>query len=122
MARPHLPEAVEASVLTLSRRRCCVCFGLDGDISRKKGQIAHLDHDPANNAQANLAFLCLDHHDEFDSRTSQAKGLRQSEVKIYRANLYEAVAQYLKPQTPGDVLLTDNDEAEAEELFLAKER
>src|SRR3982750_4247940 len=97
MSRPHLPDSVETQVLTLSRRRCCICFGLEGDFSRKKDQIAHLDHDPTNNDLENLAFLCLDHHDEYDSRTSQAKGLRERETKVYRESLYEGVRQYVEP-------------------------
>jgi len=54
----------------------------------KKGQIAHLDHDRNNNAASNLAFLCFDHHDEFDSRTSQSKGLQRAEIETHREELY----------------------------------
>lgn len=57
----------------------------------KKGQIAHLDRDRTNNAEDNLAFLCLDHHDEYDSKTSQSKGLTEQEVKVYREQLYQWV-------------------------------
>jgi hypothetical protein len=64
-------------------------------MSRKKGQVAHLDRNPGNNTFDNLAFLCLDHHDEYDSTTSQTKGLQLKEVKVYRQGLYEAVRQYL---------------------------
>jgi hypothetical protein len=53
-----------------------------------KGQLAHLDHNPENNAEDNLAFLCFDHHDEFDGRTTIAKGLRESEVRHWRDELY----------------------------------
>ena len=79
-------------VLRSSRRRCCVCFGLRRDESVKKGQIAHLDHNPANNDPDNLAWMCLDHHDEYDSKTSQTKSLQTSEVKAYRGELYETYA------------------------------
>jgi hypothetical protein len=54
----------------------------------KKGQIAHIDGDRNNNAAKNLAFLCFDHHDEFDSRTSQSKGLQRAEIETYREELY----------------------------------
>ena len=57
------------------------------DHTEKKGQIAHLDRDPANNKLDNLAFLCLEHHDQYDVKPSQAKGLRPAEVKAYRADL-----------------------------------
>ena len=51
--------------------------------------IARLDHDPSNNDEDNLAFLCFDHHDQFDSTTSQAKGLTVDEVKHSTVALYE---------------------------------
>lgn len=53
-----------------------------------RGQLAHLDSNPGNNAEDNLAFLCFDHHDEYDGRTSTAKGLRESEVRHWRDELY----------------------------------
>jgi len=36
-------------------------------------------------------FLCLPHHDEYDSRTSQSKGITISELKQFRNELYEYV-------------------------------
>lgn len=53
----------------------------------KKGQIAHLDGNRDNNKIQNLAFLCFDHHDEHDSRTSQSKGLLKVEIEKYRDEL-----------------------------------
>ncbi len=88
------PDAV-ADITTASRRRCCLCFGLRQDDSEKRGQIAHLDQDASNDSPDNLAFLCLDHHDQFDSRTSQAKGLTIEEVKRYRTELLAFVARTL---------------------------
>ena len=67
----------------------------------KKGQIAHLDRDPSNNALDNLAFLCLPHHDEYDSTTSQSKNLTIHEVKRYRAMLYRSVESFMKGQSDG---------------------
>lgn len=98
--RRSLPSDTETELLHLSRRRCCLCFGLLGDLGVKKGQIAHLDRDPSNNEVDNLAFLCLDHHDEYDSRTSQSKGLKRKELLIYRASLYSAVREFLDPRDP----------------------
>lgn len=86
--RPKMPQDIETKVLTLSRRRCCLCFGLKADFDEKKGQIAHLDNNRANNKLENLAFLCLDHHDTYDSKTSQSKGIKGKEVKNYREELY----------------------------------
>src|SRR6202043_1623254 len=120
MVRSHLPESVETPVLTRSRRRCCICFGLAGDFSQKRGQIAHLDRDPANNAFENLAFLFLDHHDEYDSRTSQSKGLREKEVKVHPEALYDAVVRYLCPNLPAASTSEDLTNIETEDLFLAR--
>lgn len=89
--RPPVPVSVITSILTQSARRCALCFGLRGDVSEKKGQLAHLDRNPSNSDEGNLAYLCLDHHDQYDSRTSQSKGLTEGEVKEYRARLYRAL-------------------------------
>ena len=93
MGRKKTPVQVETALFDKSRRRCCVCFSLQGDFSQKKGQIAHLDRNPANAVLENLAWLCLDHHDEYDSITSQSKGLTTAEVKFYRDELYQAIQE-----------------------------
>ena len=90
-SRSKIPLETETEVLLRSRRRCALCFGLTRDTSIKRGQIAHLDRDRSNNKIENLAFLCLDHHDQYDSRTSQSKGLKITEVQYYRAELEEAL-------------------------------
>ncbi len=96
MVRKKMSEKTETAVLVMSRRRCCVCFGLNRDIELKAGQIAHLDGHPNNNAIDNLAFMCFEHHDYYDSRTSQSKGLSKSEVKQFREELYEIIINALK--------------------------
>lgn len=90
--RKKNPKACEY-VLLKSGRRCCLCFGLKADHGVKKGQIAHLGRDPANDRPDNLVFLCLEHHDEYDSRTSQSKSLQIGEVKAYRKKLYQFLAR-----------------------------
>ena len=85
--RKKIPNLTQAEVLVQSRRRCCLCFGLNRDDALKKGQIAHLDGDINNNSIENLAFLCFEHHDEYDSRTSQSKGLVRAEIERYREEL-----------------------------------
>lgn len=87
--RKTLSEKMQADVLTRSLRRCCVCYGLNRDLEIKKGQIAHIDHNRENNTPNNLIFLCLDHHDEYDSPNSQSKGLRKKEIESYRLELDE---------------------------------
>jgi len=89
MTRKAIPENVQTRILLSSRRRCCLCFWLKGDDEVKKGQLAHLDGDHANSTEDNLAFLCLEHHDEYDSTPSVSKGLREREVRKWRDELYK---------------------------------
>ena len=86
--RQQVVDSAQAAVLIRSRRRCCLCFWLKGEDEVMKGQIAHLDQDNSNSEEDNLCFLCLNHHDEYDSRTSQSKGFRESEVRRWRDELY----------------------------------
>ena len=92
MERRNTPSDIETSVLVKSARRCTLCFYLSCDLSEKLGQIAHLDKDPSNAAEDNLAFLCLAHHTLYDSKTSQHKNYTIQEVKAAREKLYEAIA------------------------------
>lgn len=91
--RKNTPRETETQILFNSCRRCCLCFGLEGDFSQKSGQIAHIDKNPLNASLNNLVFLCLEHHDQYDSKTSQSKGLTIYEVKKYRNLLHDAVQE-----------------------------
>lgn len=85
--RKKIPPETQARILAESRRRCAVCFGLNGDLRRKKGQLAHLGKDPSKTSESDLVFLCFDHHDEFDSTTRQSKNLTREEIEHYRDEL-----------------------------------
>lgn len=103
MARAKIPQSTQTNLLVASRRRCALCFGLEHDLGVKAGQIAHVDRNPQNHDPENLAWLCLDHHDKYDSRTSQSKGLTEQELKHYRADLYsfnESARARLEPYRP----------------------
>ncbi len=82
-------SAVELEVLLASRRRCCLCFGLHKDLGVKQGQLAHVNRDPSDSSADNLAFMCLEHHDWFDTRPSQSKRATPEEAKAYRQQLYD---------------------------------
>jgi|SRR5215472_13971042 len=101
MARKKIPLEVEFRVLSRSRRRCAFCFGLNRDADQKPGQIAHIDQDRRNNALENLVYLCLVHHDAYDSRTSQSKGLAPIELVRYRDELDRFIEQNLAFDSPG---------------------
>lgn len=92
-SRKSINPNVTQKILTRSARRCCLCFFLDHDHSEKRGQIAHLDKNPANNKIDNLAYLCQHHHDMYDSKTSQTKGYTIKEVKQYREQLHKIIEQ-----------------------------
>ncbi|WP_157190107.1 hypothetical protein [Novosphingobium sp. Rr 2-17] len=50
-----------------------------------------MDKNNSNHAISNLAFLCFDHHDEYDSISSQRKNLTIGEVKKFRDELYTTI-------------------------------
>jgi hypothetical protein len=91
--RKKTPLEVETQVLLKSVRRCTLCFHLSGDLTEKHGQIAHLDQDPSNFDEDNLAWMCLVHHTPFDSKTSQHKNYTTKEVKAARSRLHESILQ-----------------------------
>jgi hypothetical protein len=101
-------KEVTVNILTKSRRRCVLCFGLSGDLREKKGQIAHLDQDSSNSAEENLVFLCLEHHDTYDSKTSQSKGYVLEEVKTYAKHLYLAIETGLNSNLDPDQRKNDD--------------
>ncbi len=104
MPRKRIPitEEVEKSVLLASRRRCCICYYLQNRDEERKGQLAHLNGDPSNSSFDNIVWLCLEHHDALDSRSSQSKGYTASEVRAHRDHLYTQI-QSLPPPTPQSV-------------------
>src|SRR5437588_6907976 len=81
-------KSIEKDVLLASRRRCCLCVFLDHRDEVRRGQVAHLNHDPSDSRLENLVWLCLEHHDEYDGKTSQSKGFTLDEVREYRDRLY----------------------------------
>ncbi|NOQ13392.1 MAG: hypothetical protein GQ583_02770, partial [Methyloprofundus sp.] len=85
--RKQVSLDIQTEILLRSKRRCCLCFGLNMDFAEKKGQIAHLDKNRNNNLPSNLVFLCLEHHDNYDSSSSQSKGLLAKEVLEYQKQL-----------------------------------
>ncbi|MBI5414390.1 hypothetical protein HZA38_02650 [Candidatus Peregrinibacteria bacterium] len=85
--RKKIPKATESKILIDCKRRCCLCFGLEKDLGTKKGQIAHIDKNNRNNDQKNLVFLCLNHHNEYDGKTSQSKNITENEIRDYRKSL-----------------------------------
>jgi len=93
----RIPPSAETlqQVLVASRRRCAICFGLSRDLGLKQGQVAHIDRDASNSEADNLLFMCLMHHDEYDTRRSQSKGFTESEIRYYQTELGKALQSLL---------------------------
>ena len=106
MPRKPITDAIQTRVLLRSRRRCCLCFWLSGEDEVKKGQLAHLDGNNENPDEANLVFLCLEHHDEFDSTPRLSKGLREREVRQWRDELYKEMEYRFRTTKRHDAELT----------------
>ena len=87
--RVQIPRAVRHEVLRKGRRRCCMCFGLKGDLGVKQGQIAHLDRNRTNPSPKNLAFLCQECHTVYDTKSNRVLAFTPDEVKFYRDHLYQ---------------------------------
>ena len=54
--------------------------------------MAHVDRDRSNADADNLAWLCLDHHGRYDSRSRMTKSVTPGELRLYREKLHLAVA------------------------------
>ncbi|RUV19078.1 hypothetical protein EOB77_05325 [Mesorhizobium sp. M7A.F.Ca.MR.228.00.0.0] len=110
MARKAVPKTKSDRVLLASRRRCCICYGLNRDTSIKQGQIAHLDQNNSNGNEDNLSFLCLEHHNQYDGTTKQSRGLSIGEVKQFRGELLDAISgQFSLRVHFGSVSLPESD-------------
>jgi hypothetical protein len=95
VARKKIPTEISTLVLVKSRRRCSLCTALNRDYEVKAGQIAHLNRNASDNRPENLAYLCLPHHDQYDSKTSQSKGLTPQELAEFRRALHQWVESNL---------------------------
>lgn len=73
-------------------------------MSLKQGQLAHLDQNSNNLAEDNLAFMCFDHHDRYDSITRLSKNLTEREVRAYRDELYRDNEVYFGLPSPVSVI------------------
>ena len=114
MPRQKVASSVEIRVLLECARRCALCYGLNRDLSEKRGQIAHIDRDATNSREKNLAYLCFDHHDAYDSRSSQSKGFISAELLAYKQELVAAVLS--RRLNPASAELSANAKGFREEM------
>ncbi len=122
-AKRKAPAATTVDALMIkSRRRCCLCVFLDFDFRTKPLQVAHIDDDPSNSNEENLVVLCLEHHNEYDSRFRQSRRISTGEVLFYKSELERIFegSEIDKPQVDYLSRLADvaNQEAVQRDLFL----
>jgi hypothetical protein len=77
--RVPLDRKTAARVLYLSDRTCCICRSPGKPI-----QIHHVDENPANNNEENLAVLCLDCHHLTQITGGFGRQLDADQVTLYR--------------------------------------
>jgi hypothetical protein len=90
-SRKRTRAEIQDRILDRSRRRCALCVHFKDDYGQKEGQIAHIDRNPANADEDNLVYLCLPHHDDYDTTRRQTKNLTPREVKTARDRLYDFI-------------------------------
>ncbi len=101
--RVPVPENLQAMLKYNCRNRCAICAIMNNDYTEKQGQIAHIDHNHSNSSDYdNLVWLCLAHHDKYDSKTSQSKNYRPLEILMYKKKLE---AFYVAPQNNELIML-----------------
>src|SRR3954447_8844556 len=86
-ARSPVPAATAAGVLFAADRTCCVCREVGKPI-----QLHHLDEDPTNHQQANLAVLCLACHEDTQRKGGFSRRLDADQVRLYRDSWNQTVA------------------------------
>ena len=86
--RTKIPKNIAARVQFHSNRTCCVCR--DGN---KIIQIHHLDENPVNHNEENLAVLCLECHDQTMIKGGFGRKLDSDLIILYRDDWYQIVGK-----------------------------
>lgn len=90
--REPIPSDILNDLLFQSGRRCCICYGLQQDLTIKAyGKVIRLNRNAADNRPDNLAYLCLEHHNAYEVGGDQIAPLIMGDVKKYRAKLYAEI-------------------------------
>jgi hypothetical protein len=76
--RIAVPEPTAARLLVANQRACCICH------QRKHLQIHHIDGDTSNNADGNLAPLCLDCHSHVTGDEGLGRRYTKAEVSAHK--------------------------------------
>jgi hypothetical protein len=106
--RVPISDITAANVFIKSRRRCCFCYYFDNDLTQKEGQLAHVDRDHSNSVEENLAYLCLSHHDQYDTRRRQTRNLTELELLNARRLLYQRIGRDGDCRVLVEIVLDEN--------------
>jgi hypothetical protein len=107
--RLDIPPAQRSRLLIANRHACCVCG--QGGV-----QIHHINSDPSDNADDNLAILCLEHHDKATAPQSFTARLRPEEIIVYKRHWQEQCASYASQVARGRTAFFMVDYKNAERL------
>lgn len=77
--RKPVPKNIAAKVLVASDRTCCVCRQAGLNV-----QIHHVDENPANGDEANLAVLCFECHNKTQVQGGFGRTLDAGQLRLYR--------------------------------------
>jgi len=78
-ARIAVPNPLRSEILLANQHACCVC-------GKSGVQIHHINSDPTDNRPANLAVLCLPHHDKATVVTGLSRKLTAVDIRKYKRN------------------------------------
>jgi hypothetical protein len=92
--RVKIPDSLRSQILIANQHACCIC-------GNAGVQIHHINEKPDDNRSANLAVLCLNHHDEATSVTGLSAKLSPSEIRKYKRQWEEACVERVKRAARG---------------------
>ncbi len=91
--RTLVPDELAAIVLFKAHRTCCVCRA-----EGKPVQLHHIDDDPSNNVEENIAVLCLYCHNDTLLRGGFGRKLDAAQVRLYKTQWEVEVASGRTPE------------------------
>jgi hypothetical protein len=86
--RTEIPSDLAAQVLFESDRTCCICRDRSRNI-----QIHHVDGNPSNNVDGNLAVLCFDCHRDTQIRGGFDRKIDAAQIALYKKDWLIRVAE-----------------------------
>lgn len=96
--RIKIPHKIEVKVLVKNKHTCCICHDFK---SYQEPIIHHINGNPANNEEGNLAVLCLTHASMADAglrkgKLGSGKKLKPDEVRIFKKSWENKILTEMK--------------------------